>query len=137
MESNGEFVMSTQVMVTLPDEVYRSAERLAQLTSRGVADVLADTLTLSLPPLSLQAASVRPMGELSDEEVLALTMLQMEPEQDRRFSMLLQQQQAGECSDTERSELLALMQCYQEGLLRKAQALHEAVRRGLREPLEP
>jgi len=28
------------------------------------------------------------------------------------------------------------MQGYQEGLLRKAQVLHEAVRRGLREPLE-
>jgi hypothetical protein len=37
----------------------------------------------------------------------------------------------------ERSEMLALMQVYAEGLLRKAQALREAVRRGLREPLEP
>jgi hypothetical protein len=40
-------------------------------------------------------------------------------------------------SDTERGELLTLMQVYQEGLLRKAQALHEAVRRGLREPPAP
>ena len=68
---------------------------------------------------------------------LALTELQMQPEQDRKLSTLLQQQQAGELSDAERSELLALMQCYQEGLLRKAQALQEAVRRGLREPLAP
>ena len=29
------------------------------------------------------------------------------------------------------------MQHYQAGLLRKAQALREAVQRGLREPLEP
>ncbi len=32
--------MSTQVTLTLPDEVYRRAERLAQLSSRDVADVL-------------------------------------------------------------------------------------------------
>lgn len=80
---------------------------------------------------------VRPVKELSDEEVLALTELQMEPAQDQRLSSLLSKQQTGEVSDTERAELLALMQLYQEGLLRKARALHEAVRRGLREPLAP
>ena len=129
--------MSTQVMVTLSDDVYRSAERLAQLISRDVADVLADTLALSLPSLTLHTAPVASVTEITDAEVLALTELQMQPEQNRRLSTLLQQQQAGELSDAERSELLALMQCYQEGLLRKAQALQEAVRRGLREPLAP
>jgi hypothetical protein len=68
---------------------------------------------------------------------LALTELQMLPAQDRRLSALLQKQQAQALSDPERAELLALMQVYQEGLLRKAQALREAVRRGLRMPLKP
>jgi predicted transcriptional regulator len=129
--------MSTCVTVTLPEDVYRSAERLAQLTNRDVADVLADALTLSLPSLSPSAVPVRAVEQLSDTEVLELTELQMEPEQDRRLSALLQRQQAGELSDAERPELLALMQYYQEALLRKAQALQEAVRRGLREPLNP
>ena len=129
--------MSACVMVTLPDDVYRSAERLAQLTSRDVADVLAEALTLSLPSLSPSAVSIRAVEKLSDAEVLELTELQMEPEQGRRLSALLQRQQAGELSDAERPELLALMQYYQEALLRKAQALQEAVLRGLREPLKP
>ena len=129
--------MSTRVVINLPDEIYHRAERLAQLTSRDVADVLADTVALALPPLSSQSETVRPVAELTDEEVLALTELQMDPKQDRRLSLLLERQQAEELSDTERSELLALLQLYQEGLLCKAQALHEAVRRGLREPLEP
>ena len=60
----------------------------------------------------------------------------MEPVQDHRLSELLDEQQAGSLTSDERSELLAFMQIYQEGLLRKAQALHEAVRRGLRKPLE-
>ncbi len=128
--------MSTRVMVTLPDEVYRRARRLATLTSRDVADVLADTIALSFSSLSADSETVRPVSRLSDEEVLTLTELQMEPSQDRRLSVLLDRQQAGTLTATERSELLALMQVYQEGLLRKAQALREAVRRGLREPLE-
>lgn len=66
-----------------------------------------------------------------------LAELQMEPDQDRRLSVLLEGQQEGKLPDAEHSELSVLMQLYQEGLLRKAQALHEAVRRGLRQPLEP
>lgn len=79
----------------------------------------------------------RPVESLSDAEVLDLTELQLPPEQDRRLSVLLDRQQAGIQTETERPELGALMQAYQEGLLRKAQAIEEAVRRGLREPLGP
>ena len=129
--------MSTQVVVTLPDDLYQRAERLAQLTSRQVAEVLADTIALSLTSLSSQPASVTPVTELTDEEVLSQAELQMAPDRDRRLSILLHRQQAGELSDIERSEMLALLQVYLDGLLRKAQALHEAVRRGLRAPLEP
>lgn len=49
---------------------------------------------------------------------------------------LLYNQQAGTLKDTEHLELLALMQAYQENLLIKANALREAVVRGLREPLD-
>jgi hypothetical protein len=129
--------MTTCVMVTLQDDVYRRVERLAQLTSREVADLLADTITLALPPLAVSAESVPAITALSDEEVLGLTELQMTPKQDRRLSALLQKQQERVLSAAEQTELLMLMQVYQEGVLRKAQALHEAVRRGLRTPLEP
>ena len=128
--------MSTQVMVTLPDEVYRRAVTLARLSGRRMSDVLADTIALSLPPLSPQADAAQPLSTLSDDQVLALADAQMEPAQDRQFSRLLDRQQAGTLTEAERSELLVLMQIYQETLLRKAQALHEAIRRGLREPLQ-
>jgi hypothetical protein len=129
--------MATRVVVTLQDDVYRRVERLAQLTCRDVADLLADTITLSLPALDVSTEPVPAVTALSDEEVLALTALQLPPAQDRRLSTLLQQQQAQELPPPERAELFALMQLYEEGLLRKAQALREAVRRGLRAPLEP
>jgi hypothetical protein len=129
--------MTTRVMVTLQDDVYRRVERLAQLTSREVADLLADTITLALQPLAVSAESVPAVTALSDEDVLGLTELQMAPEQDRRLSVLLQKQQERALSVAEQTELLLLMQVYQEGVLRKAQALREAVQRGLRPPLEP
>jgi hypothetical protein len=64
----------------------------------------------------------------------------MDPAQEGRFSELLEARhalQAGHLTQEDRAALLALMQVYQQGLLRKARALHEAVQRGLRPPLTP
>ena len=123
--------MSTQITITLPDEVYQRAERFARLANRDIASVLADTIQLSIPAISPEAAALEPISTLSDEQVIALTQLQMEPEQDARLSDLLDRQQSGILTETERKELQTLMQIYQEGLLRKATALSEAVKRGL------
>ena len=61
----------------------------------------------------------------------------MLPDQDSPTDVhSLQKQQERTLSAPEQAELVALMQVYQEGLLRKAQALREAVQRGLRAPLE-
>jgi hypothetical protein len=128
--------MSRQVIVDLPDDVYRRAENLARLSRREVGDVLADAITLSLPSLDGPGAEGRPMAGLSDREVIELTELQLTPTQDRRLSKLLDRRQAQRLAEKERTELQGLMQRYQQGLLRKAEALAEAVRRGLRGPLE-
>ena len=130
-------VMSTQVTVTLPDEVYERAARLVQLSHREVSDILVETIAVSLPPLRPRPDAPQSVEVLTDEEVLALTDLQLPAAQDQRLSVLLERQQASTTTQTEHVELAALFQLYQEGLLRKAQALAEAVRRGLREPLNP
>lgn len=127
--------MSTQVTITLPDEIYQRAELFARLANRDVASVLADTIQLSIPLVRPNILDLEPISDLSDEQVFALTELQMEPEQDARLSELLDRQQAGLLAEEERLGLQALMQIYQEGLLRKATALSEAVKRGLMEPL--
>lgn len=127
--------MSTQITITLPDDVYQRAERFARLANRDLASVLADTIQLSIPAVSPETAALESVSALSDEQVIALTELQMEPDQDARLSDLLERQQSGLLTEEESQELQALMQIYQEGLLRKATALSEAVRRGLIEPL--
>lgn len=133
--------METQITLNLPSSVYDKAKHFAQLTNRDIADVLTQAITLSLLPIAPKEAPTTNLENLSinslpDEEVIALTELQMAPEQDQRLSELLYNQQAGTLKDGEHSELLALMQVYQENLLLKANALREAVVRGLREPLD-
>ena len=129
--------MSTQVTITLPDDVYQRAQHLARLISCDVTEILTNTIAISLPPFDASPGDNKPIADLSNEDVLALTQLQLPPSQDRRLSLLLEKQQAGQLSQAEHTELSALMQHYQAGLLRKAQALREAVQRGLREPLDP
>jgi hypothetical protein len=70
---------------------------------------------------------------MADPEVLALSNLQMEPDQDARLSELLEKQRERSLVANEPQELEGLMQVYREALLRKTAALVEAVKRGLRE----
>ena len=129
--------MATQLTVNLPDHVYERARRLAELTGRDVADVLVNALDSLLPPLIPRIVTDTPVESLPDDEVIGLAELQMETDQDNRLSELLDKQQAGDMNEAERIELQALMRVYEIGMARKAEALAEAVRRGLREPLEP
>jgi hypothetical protein len=129
--------MSTRVILNLPDEVYDQAARLAELMNQDVPRVLTETIESALSPLGTSAGELTPVGELSDSEVLAAADLRMDEVQGRRLGRLLDRQQGDKLREAERTELAALMQVYHECLVRKAQALGEAVRRGLREPLAP
>jgi len=129
--------MATEVIVSLPDNVYTQAARLAHLMNRDVSRLLAETLVAALQPLGPVEVLQKPVRDLLDKELLATADLRMEESQGRRLGRLLDRQGAGDLRESERVELAALMQVYNEGLVRKAQAIAEAVRRGLREPLEP
>jgi len=127
--------MSTIVNLKLPDEVYRRADRLAHLAGRSIDDVLGTAIAIALSPLTPPNELPLAVENLSNEQVLALTQRRMSAPQDQRLAQLLDQQQAGALADDERAELVTLMQIYQEGWLRQAQALREAVKRGLQAPL--
>jgi hypothetical protein len=124
--------MSTQILVTLSDAVYQRAQRLAELTGRAVDEVLADLLAGTLPPLRSELDQ-RPVELLPDDAVMELSESMMEPNQSARMSALADRQQAGSLTEAERAELQMLFDIFEAGQLRKAQALVEAVRRGLRE----
>ena len=128
--------MATEIILNLPDDVYHQAARLAQLMNQDVKHVLMETIENALSPLGSSDLALTPVEELSDSEVLATADLRMDEMKGKRLGKLLDRQQAGRLSEAERHALVALMQVYHENLVRKAQALREAVRRGLREPLD-
>jgi hypothetical protein len=127
--------MSTDLTISLPDEIYHQIERLAQLSRRDASEILTDTIKIIIPLLNLQAQFEEQISLIPDERLITLTQLQMEAEQDCKLSDLLDKQQAGILTENEQLELQFLMQVYQAGLLRKARALSEAVRRGIIAPL--
>jgi hypothetical protein len=122
--------MTAQITLNLPDEVYHQAELLAQQRHRTVSEILVETLEKFLLP------TAKPVSALSDSEVIAQTQLRLQPVQEQRLSELLDRQQSGTIAFLERDELQALIRIYETRLLRQAQALNEAVRRGLIEPLK-
>jgi hypothetical protein len=126
--------MDAQITVTLPEELLRRAELLARRTGRALPDLLTETITLSLQPLGTTTPS-EDLHTCPDEQVQAESELEMLPAEDNRLSLLLDRQQEGTLAPAERAELTSLLHKYQCLLLRKAQALQESVRRGLREPL--
>jgi hypothetical protein len=122
--------MTAQITLNLPDEVYHQAELLAQQRHRTVSEILVETLEIFLLP------TAKPVSALSDSEVIAQTQLRLQPFQEQRLSELLDRQQSGTIASVELDELQGLIHIYETRLLRQAQALNEAVRRSLLEPLK-
>ena len=122
--------MTAQITLNLPDEVYHQAELLALQRHRTVSEILVETLEKFLLP------TAKPVSALSDSEVISQTQLRLQPVEEQRLSELLDRQQSGTIAFVERDELQALIRIYETRLLRQAQALNEAVRRGLIEPLK-
>ena len=124
--------MSTEVTLTLSEQIYQRAEAWARRTRKPVSEILTEVIDGSLRPL----AGDSDPGNWTDDETLAAADLQMPTWDDSRLSQLLQVQRNGVLSSAERDELRERMHAYEDALLRKSEGLHEAVRRGLRPPLD-
>jgi hypothetical protein len=77
-----------------------------------------------------------PIAQMSDRAILELVNTPMPAEQTARLSALSAKQRAGKLTAHEPQELGDLLQIYNEGWLRKTDALVEAIRRGLMEPID-
>ena len=119
--------MPEQITLTLPSGVYHRVEAFAKRSGRPMGELLAETIEMTFSSF----------GEWPDDEVMAATTVTMVDSDDRRLSELLGLQADRLLSASDRDELTALMGLYERMLLRKAQALEEAVKRGLRGPLAP
>lgn len=131
--------MAVEVTLTLPENLVEYAKRLGDATQRDVAAILADALEMLLPTWEnlSEDSSYPSVSNLSNAEVLALADSKMDAVQNQRLGELQQRGKTTGLTEAERYELLALLQIYQLGQLRKSEALAEAVERGLLSPLSP
>jgi len=118
------------LQVTLSDDTFARFKRLSKVTGLDL-----ETILNAMPLLStslLRECDITPLETLTDEAVLALADTRMDAAQSLRLSELHARQNAGQLTASEREELQLLMGIYQAGQLRKAEAMVEAIRRGLR-----
>ncbi|MDX6696380.1 MAG: hypothetical protein QOF02_3983 [Blastocatellia bacterium] len=120
--------MSQQITIEVSEQVVRQATQVAAQTERSVEEVLASWLET--------AVTARPVEELSDTEVLALTELRLTDEQQATLSDLLARNREGALAAEGQKQLDELMRLYEHGLLRKSQALRVAAQRELIAPLQ-
>jgi hypothetical protein len=128
--------MIAQLQITWTEPLLRRAERFAKLAGRTIEEMYPVLLILSAPTFTHILNLDRPVSELSDEDVLAIANLQMLPEVDARYSDLIHAKGRRPLTPEEEVEVRIFTDVYGIGLVYKAEALAQAVKRGLREPLE-
>jgi hypothetical protein len=125
-----------EVTLNLPEPLIAHAQKLGLATQRNLNTVLTDTLAMLWLTLEeIPGISEPPVSELSDNALLELADAKMNQAQNQRLGDLQTKGKTAGLTDAERYELLALLQIYQLDQLRKSEALAEAIRRRLREPL--
>ena len=119
--------MNQQITLTVSDNVWLYAKAVATQNKQRIEEVLSDWLE--------RVSSEIEVEKLSDAEVLALTELQMSPSQQTLMDEFQEKNGEGQLTNDEKKQFDALMEIYEDALLRKAQAFRVAVERGLIPPL--
>ncbi|MCE7979752.1 MAG: hypothetical protein DYG89_01055 [Caldilinea sp. CFX5] len=119
--------MAYTVTLDIPDKIAQNARSVAVRTRRPIDDVLLTWLD--------RMADEVPVEDLSDEQVLSLSTMELAPAMQAELSELLAVNREGMVTSQQRSRLDELMQVYRHNLIRKAQAVKAAVERGLRPAL--
>lgn len=119
--------MNQQITLTVSDNVMFYAKVVAKRNKQRVEEVLSDLLEKISGEINVE--------QLSDAEVLALADLKMSAEQQEILHNLLDKNGEGKLTKAEKRQLDAMMEIYDDALLRKSQALRVAVERGLISPV--
>ncbi len=118
-----------EVILNLPENVYRNFSKLAEKKHRRVEEVITDRLQ---DDFSAETADYEKLiAGWSDEDVAGLAKLKLPKEQAERMSELSDKVQSGTISKVEENEQEIYLEIYNSANLRKAYGIAEAVKRGL------
>jgi hypothetical protein len=73
--------MSTQVTLTIPDNIYQQAEYVAQTTNRPVTEVLTETIAKAFPPLDINPDRPAMEREVAAFEAMHASLWSQYPQQ--------------------------------------------------------
>jgi hypothetical protein len=73
--------MSTQVTLTIPDNIYRQAEYVAKTTNRPISEILTETITLAFPPLHVSQNRQAMQREVAAFEAMHASLWKQHPHQ--------------------------------------------------------
>ena len=119
--------MNQQITLQVSENVWLYAKAVATRNKQQIEEVLSDWLE--------KVSSEIDVEKLSDSEVLALSELQLSPAQQKLMNDYQEKNGEGQLTNDEKIQFDALMEVYEDALLRKSQALRVAVERGLIPPL--
>jgi predicted DNA-binding protein len=118
---NREAAMSTTLTIRLPDELATRAKSAAG--SRPLADAVLEWIA--------RGVAETPVESMNDDQVSRAAAAKLPDERQAELHDLLADQRESRLTADGRARLNELMAEYRAGLLTKAKAVSEAVRRGL------
>ena len=112
----------------LPDDLAARAKAFAAASHLRIEDAVVEWIG--------RAVAQTPVAAMSDSDILALCDSQLDSASQDELSQHLADLREGTLDASQRSRLDELMAAYRQGLVLKAQAMQEAVSRGLRPSLD-
>ncbi|MFN8373825.1 MAG: hypothetical protein U0694_13235 [Anaerolineae bacterium] len=120
--------------VSIPEELYDKARRIAEQTAQPVDDVILAHLEQSFAPaLDLpddERAELRALAYLSDDALWTMAREQMAAPKQAQMQVLMDRNSRGTITDEEYATLSQLVEYGQRLTLRKAEAMKHLLHRG-------
>lgn len=115
------------VKLDIPEYLYRRLEQTAQAMARPLQEVMLQALQMGSPPLWEDAppefqVELAAMDRMNDSTLWRIAHSRKTPAEMTRYDELLERNQDGLLTDSERLELQALRKESERFMLRKAQA---------------
>lgn len=120
--------MNQEVTLTIPENAWLYAKAAANRSKQKIEDVLVSWIEKGSSEVDLE--------KLSDAEILGLTKTKISSEKQERLSELLFKNREIGLNNEEQEELDLMVEVCELNNLKKAEALHIAVKRGLIKPLK-
>ena len=128
------------ITLELPEPLYRTVSRLAQVTKRSLAEILQESLAHTLPPLddvpAAEAEVLAHMSNLDDPALWHISTVTMPESQQEELHALLDHQSAGDLTPADAVRLQELLDEYGRLLVRQSQAWLLLARRGYKVPIQ-